>query len=522
MNRPTLGIGMRMATAILETERKYQAPTGAQLPDLRNLPHVASQRDGSEITLEATYYDTATHDLARAGITIRHRTGGSDAGWHLKVPFGEQARTSTRTELHLPPGDDLPEEFTELLTARLRGRDLVPVAKITTRRLTRTLTDETGVPLAEIALDHVTARPQPGDSSSPTRWDEIEVELAEGAMDDDHGRELLKAADREMRHNGISRASHRTKLELALELEPPDFSPLSHNPTAGDVVLAYLHDQFEALLHQDLRVRRDEPDSIHRMRVAARRARAALQEFHRLFQGPRTEELINGLRWLGQELGRARDEEVQRDLLLSRVEELPAESVLGPVRATIIEHYAPRLAEAGQNVAATLTSTRYLRLLDTLEAFIAAPPLIADAQQRASTTLPHAVRRSWRRVERRMHAALDLPSGADRDHALHQARKAAKRARYAAEVVAPAAGKAASRSAKALKKVQSTLGDHHDAVIAADTLRHLGIKAHAQGENAYTYGLLHERSKEYARQQEKPADRRWRRARRRKKTAWLR
>src|ERR1700737_4861935 len=107
-----------MVTEIRETEWKYDAAPGSALPDLTGLPRVVTQSEPDEQVLEATYYDTADLDLARAGITLRRRTGGDDAGWHLKLP----ERPGTRTELQLPLTQRPPAEFVGLLTARLRGR----------------------------------------------------------------------------------------------------------------------------------------------------------------------------------------------------------------------------------------------------------------------------------------------------------------------------------------------------------------------------------------------------------------
>jgi hypothetical protein len=92
-----------------------------------------------------------------------------------------------------------------------------------------------------------------------------------------------------------------------------------------------------------------------------------------------------------------------------------------------------------------------------------------------------------------MRRARRAPTGQPTDEALHQARKAAKRARYAGEVMAPAIGKQASRFAQQMKRVQSVLGDHQDAVIARQVERGLGIGAHLAGENAFSYGLLYGR-----------------------------
>src|SRR5258707_13504082 len=89
-----------MATQITETERKYAAPPGAALPDLADLPEVAAESDPEEQTLRADYYDTDDLRLIRSGITLRRRTGGTDAGWHLKLPLGGDSRI----EVRLPPG----------------------------------------------------------------------------------------------------------------------------------------------------------------------------------------------------------------------------------------------------------------------------------------------------------------------------------------------------------------------------------------------------------------------------------
>ena len=89
-----------------------------------------------------------------------------------------------------------------------------------------------------------------------------------------------------------------------------------------------------------------------------------------------------------------------------------------------------------------------------------------------------------------MRRARQMPHGQARDVALHEARKSARRARYAAEVALPASGQPARTFARQMKKIQSVVGDHQDTVIARQAARDLGIGAHLAGENAFTYGLL--------------------------------
>ncbi|MGH3226608.1 MAG: CHAD domain-containing protein, partial [Streptosporangiaceae bacterium] len=125
-------------------------------------------------------------------------------------------------------------------------------------------------------------------------------------------------------------------------------------------------------------------------------------------------------------------------------------------------------------------------------------------------------------VRRRMRRARRVPAGPGRDTALHEARKAAKHARYAAEAVSPAFGKQATRFAKRVKKVQSVLGDHHDDVVARATIRDLGVQAHLAGENAFAFGVLYEQDACRAGGLEAQARRAWKRAAKRKYSAWLR
>src|SRR5205085_4860795 len=104
---------------------------------------------------------------------------------------------------------------------------------------------------------------------------------------------------------------------------------------------------------------------------------------------------------------------------------------------------------------------------------------------------PKSIQRAYRRVESRMADAQRQPSGEDRDRALHETRKAAKRLRYATEAVEPTLGKPATRLTEALKSVQSLLGDHQDAAVLRPVLRELAAQAHLEGGNGFTYGLLY-------------------------------
>jgi CHAD domain-containing protein len=297
-----------------------------------------------------------------------------------------------------------------------------------------------------------------------------------------------------------------------------------HSP-AGEVVLAYLDAQAARLSDLDLAVRRDKPDAVHQMRVTVRRLRSTLQSFTGIIPEARTDHLRAELKWLGGVLGEARDNEVLADHLHAGLKAVPTELVLGPAQARITKHFAPLEASARKAVLDALDSERYRALRAELGRLLDSPPLNPAAAQPAGKVLPQAVGRAYRRTRRRMRRADHAQAGQARDVALHEARKAAKRTRYAAETARPALGKKAGKRAgkltKRMKDVQSTLGSHQDAVIARGTARDIGVQAHLAGENAFSFGLLHERAHRQAIACEGQARHAWRRARRKASRGWL-
>jgi CHAD domain-containing protein len=296
---------------------------------------------------------------------------------------------------------------------------------------------------------------------------------------------------------------------------------LGPSAAAGQVVCSYLRVQAERLKSLDPMVRTDQPDSVHQMRVATRRLRSTFRSFSGIISSPATERLAAELKWLGDLLSEPRDNEVLAGHLQAQLEQVPVEQLIGPVRARLQRHFAPAQAEARAKLLAGLDCERYLALLGELDRLTANPPLTPQAAMPAADILPAMVRRLYRQTARRMRRAWRAPVGAARDVAFHQARKSAKRARYAGEAVAPALGNKPRQFAKQMKKVQSVLGAHHDAVIARQFERELGMTAHLSGENAFTYGLLYQHETCHSQQLEQQALGAWKQASRRRYRRWL-
>jgi inorganic triphosphatase YgiF len=163
--------------------------------------------------LAATYFDTPGDRLAANKITLRRRTGGTDEGWHLKLP----AAGGNRQELHEPLGDsadEVPERLASRVAEVTGGRPLAPIAQLDTERTVVTLTRDDGHAVAEVADDKVTARrlngaPE-GDAGQPLRWREIEVEVPEPEP------ELQQAAADLLRAAGARPSGEASKLSRLL------------------------------------------------------------------------------------------------------------------------------------------------------------------------------------------------------------------------------------------------------------------------------------------------------------------
>ncbi|MFJ4279143.1 CHAD domain-containing protein [Streptomyces massasporeus] len=480
-----------MAETKREIERKYESDESS-LPDLTGAGGIAAVVDKGVAHLDATYYDTGDERLAASSVTLRRRTGGSDAGWHLKFPIAPDVRD----EIHAPLSDTLPDDLAALVRSRVRDSELLPVVRLRSARDVRHLLDADGRLLAEMSVDTVHAERLTG-RGGEAQWTEVEVELADGGDP-----ALLDKVDKRLRKAGVRPSASSSKLARALEETAPGKrrkSPHVRRPvTAGDHVLAYVRTQRDAIVELDPAVRRDAEDSVHSMRVATRRMRSTFKSFGAILDRAVTDPVAAELKWLAGELGLDRDREVLTERLTAAVDEVPAGLVRGPVTERLHSWSSAEHGGARGRLLGVLDSRRYLALLDTLDALIADPPLLEAAGKKPRKPIAKAVRKDFRKVSRLIGQAADLEPGTDRDVALHEARKKAKRTRYAAEAARPVLGKPAKTMVKSMKALQNLLGEHQDSVMARKALRELSAVAHAAGESAFTYGLLHEREEQRA------------------------
>jgi CHAD domain-containing protein len=472
-----------------EVERTYAAPASGVLPTLTGLPGVTATRQESASDLVATYLDTVNLDLARNKTSLRRRTGGGDAGWHLKLGIDKEKRS----ELHHPLGElgeGVPPALLDQVRAIVRDHPLVPVATVRTHRLECDLCDAAGVTLAKVCDDQVQAERLLG-PALVQEWREWEVELECG------DRELFDAVERRLVTAGGVRAVGASKLLRALgglapsRVAPPPSRRQLSRASAATYLQAQLGDQVAALHRQDARVRAGRSSGVHKLRIATRRLRSSLTTYRPLLEASAIDPVRDDLRWLGQSLGAARDAQVLLEHLRGQVEQEPVELVMGPVVQRLERELGAEGAAGRERALETLDTERYYRLLDTLDDIVAAPPVSAGAAARATRVVPRLLQRDARRLSDAVRRLRDADRNAPHDALLHEIRKKAKRLRYGAEGAVPLFGARAKRLAAAVEGVQETLGEHQDSVVAREKLRGYAARAFLSGENGFTFGRLH-------------------------------
>lgn len=441
-----------------ETERKYDVPQGFELPELVGTAGISRIDGAASHSLDATYFDTDELSLLRAKRTLRRRTGGSDAGWHLKTPGSGNSRTEHRLPLEGSP-EQVPDELAGLVRAIIRRRPLKPVVRLRTKRVETPLRDAQGHTLALIAQDRVTAEP---DGGGKQRWQELEVELVDG----DAG--VLDAVERLLLDAGATPAAGPSKAARALHSRLK--SKVKSSP--DHPVLRYVREQRDALAEFDPGVRQGDEESVHKMRVATRRLRSSLKTFKRTFA--EHADLGDELKWLADLLGTVRDGQVQKGKLLAGVQGSGPDFAQAAER--IEQHLDAQVERGRTELAEALESDRYLTLLDRVDRLT---EVEVESKPRGR------VRKSLARAD----GLLDTALAHGIDHELHDARKAYKRARYAVEVYAPAAGKPGKQLVKRLTELQDVLGAHQDSVVARELL-------HELGPDSFWFGVLYGRQEQ--------------------------
>ena len=393
---------------------------------------MAVEETNGSRTFDATYHDTEDRRLASAGAILRRRMENGKNVWELEL--GDTTRAADGG----PSGP--PDEILQVLTAALHGRELLEVAK------TRTHSE--------------------GEDVKTTVFD---------------GQRVITVVP-----------EWTPKLPKPLPVRAPKKSA-----PALERLRSYLQEQVDELRRHDPGVRLgDDIERVHRMRVAARRARSALRTARPLVARQWADELRAELKWLGGELSTARD----LDVLLAGLQEDAAE--VGKPAAPIMRQLEADRRRAQKRLVRALESPRYLALLDELESAADAPRIRA-----ADANLRKLARKDFRKLRRAVRSLGKNPSS----EKIHDVRKRGKRARYSAEL---AGGKRADAFVSAAKKFQDVVGEHQDAVVAEDQLSS-AVSRLKTPEAVFAAGRLLERQSLRRRDARRSLPKAWRKLERR-------
>ena len=468
-------------TRTIERELKLEAEGGLSIDDLGGEPLEPR-------TFTSTYYDTVDGLLLRLGIVLRRRLENGRNVWQLKLP-----RDDARVELEAEGGPaGPPPELAGLLRATLANRSLRPVATLRTRRSGRRVDG------AEVTLDEVDVLEG---QRIVTRFNEIEAELVAGEP------HLLAELERRLREAGAHPTDGGSKLRRVVDPTEPE-RPGRRAPAVAHL-RAMLRAQHEQLLRHDAGVRvGGEPADGHAMRVAVRRSRAVLRVAKPMLDPDWVDRLRAELEWLGDHLAPVRDLDVLSAYLERELASLPSRQA-HPAQQ-LLELLAEDHERARRVLLDVLDSDRYLQLLAALEAAATAPRVRA-----ADVRVEQLARKEFRKLRKRRRRLGSNPSAAQ----LHALRIRGKRARYAAELAAPATGGAAKRFIDRAKVLQDVLGEHQDAVVAEGAIFDLAARAKSAGASLAA-GRIIERQLDRRRRARDAFPKAWRRLGRAGDRAW--
>ena len=186
MGEPTQDDGR---THSFEVEAKFDVDADTPLPDLSRLPGVARIGEPEPRDLDARYLDTEDYALGRAGFALRRRTGGPDAGWHVKGPLIDGARLETHWPL--TDEDGIPDVVQKAIR-ELTDAELFSIARIRNDRTAYALLSADDGVVVEFVDDHVIGRDER--RGVEESWREWEFELGPAAPDDPEERIALFAS----------------------------------------------------------------------------------------------------------------------------------------------------------------------------------------------------------------------------------------------------------------------------------------------------------------------------------------
>ncbi len=445
------------------------APLLASVPGLVAVPAPAKR-------LVDSYLDTADWRLGRSGYVLRTRlrAGRLEATLKDLVPSANGLRRRLEVTEPLPSSDIADLDPHGPVGRRLRAlageRPLQQVLDVRTRRRPYAL-EVHGARVGELALDDTVI--VAGQDRHRLRLQRVEIEVLPPWVES-----LAPLVERLRQDCGLQPAA-LSKFEAGLlaaglviprhnDLGPTDISASS---TIGDVAFAVLRkDAASMLAHEPGTRLGDDPESLHQMRVATRRLRAALALFADVLPA-RSARVSEELRWLAAVLGSVRDLDIQLERLDGWTEHLPGEhrQALDELADLFSRHHT---TARGQLIEA-LDSRRYERLVVSLTSLVSQGPSLraVPAQVAALEALPNLVAARHRDAVKAARRARRSGVLAD----FHRLRIRCKRLRYTIEFTGDLYGGDTRRFARTIAGLQDALGLVQDAEVAAARLNEIAL-----------------------------------------------
>ncbi len=418
------------------------------------------------------YYDTEDWSILAAGWACRIRQRQGHETLTLKSLHGTRGSVLSRSEisqagkahenkapLFLSAGP-----VKQKLDTILENKPVVELFRVTSRRTVYALERPEPAPMRiEIDLDEcrIEAEKSTEKATGILEFTELELEARSGSAADLESLATLLCDDAGLmpaRYSKFERGLQAAGLEIDSIREKPQPAPLVEHDPVVTLLYQYLAEQVQIMQREHPRAMEGiDPEGVHQMRVASRRLRTILKAFRDILGDAVVAHFNAELRWLAQNLGRARDADV--------TERGARES-----READTDHYVHFLMQgtitAYEHLVDVLQSQRCSTLEDDLEQFVAAgPPTDMQALFGKLSIAASA--------DQLIHAALNklLAHGDAIDdeppaRQLHKLRIETKRFRYLLDFFSRVQTEKWSEMTEALKRIQDVLGEHQDAVTA--------------------------------------------------------
>ena len=373
-----------------EVEFKFRVAADFDLTSILNsffAGEIAATPDQPR-TMSATYFDTPSAALLRWGITMRNRTGGTDAGWHLKLPtFGEKATKGATKRIELHASGDMehpPAQFMSVIGILLRDSDVTPIARVDTERKPFYIVRDQEH-IIEVVDDQVAVF-QGEDKVDSFR--EIEVELLNPqAMDIALrlSKDLLAAG---ASPSSVSKAAAAFGPVVTQQPDVPLLPKPKKSALPYEIVRWAIAQQALAVIQAELSSHLH--GSTSDLLIQLQRLAALLQSLSNFLDPSESAEFLAEITWLISEFS-STDQLAQEHLLASDAVRYIEDPLDRHEAQLVIDSYFERKALGAQSSArAAQRSDRYLYLFSDLMDFARVPPVSESAFQ---------IEKLWRNID---------------------------------------------------------------------------------------------------------------------------